>query len=286
MKQLDEYINFITNNNISFISNDARPTMTPTIQQIYSVYNQALHSENINHSVSLYESILNKTPNFVAARYNLAQIIQQHGDLDEALQQYMLAARYNPLDASIFIQIGVVFSMQGRIKEAIEAYLHILKIIPENATSAGQLSSKWRALLNLGVNYHALQDFGKSLEWLEAALNWIHKHNKYSFSKSAWDSELVATYFEIGSLYKDFGDVVTSEKVLLLGAKIAEENTTFDQDLRIDETYIWSNLGEIYLKTKRWKEAEYYFKKCLQRNPNEDLFQLLLENAQNKNFGK
>src|SRR5690606_12833303 len=141
--------------------NDVRPSMTPDIQQIYIMYNQARKSENINFAINLYDAILSKWPNFVAARYNLASTILQTGNLDEALRQYMLAAHYNPLDPSVFMQIGVVFSLQEKRKESIEAYLHVLKITSDNEETAGRISSRWLAMLNIGVGYHALQDFNK-----------------------------------------------------------------------------------------------------------------------------
>jgi len=272
IEQLDEFINFLTANEVFRMSNNVRPSMTPDIQQIYTAYNQVTQSESIDHAINLSTAILNKAPNFVAARYNLALMLRQNGNLDEALQHYIIAARYNPTDPSLFIEIGVVFSRQGKKKEAIEAYLHVLKITSANEVSSGKLSVRWLAMLNIGVIYKELQDFQKSLEWLETALNWINKNNKSLLSESAWDSELVATYLEIGKLYSNFGDIENSEKVLLLGATIAEKTKSLNQDLRIDETDIWMSLGQIYLNTNRWKDAEHYFEKCLKRNPNEKIF--------------
>ena len=54
------------------------------------------YAQNIEQALVLYNSVLRLAPNFVAARYNMASLMKQTGNLDEALRQLILAARYNP----------------------------------------------------------------------------------------------------------------------------------------------------------------------------------------------
>jgi tetratricopeptide (TPR) repeat protein len=285
IEQLDSFINYLTENKISFLSNDLFPSMTPEIKFIYSRYVKALQVGNVEHALSVYNSILSSAPDFVAARYNMAHFMKQSGNLDEALNHYMLAARYNPSDPSIIIEIGVTYSMLGMNEEAIEAFLNVLKITSESNLSGSNLTIRWLAMFNIGLAYRETQEYMKSLQWLEKALEWVDKHNIMP-SMRAWDSEYVTTYLELGNLYKDFGDKQKAEEMYLKGMQTAAKNKSSNQDLRQHETYIWLNLGEIYLDMKKWSEAEHYLEKCLQRHPNNKYFQLLLRNAQNKNFGQ
>jgi tetratricopeptide (TPR) repeat protein len=259
--------------------------MTPEIKSVYSTYIEALQADNVERALSLYNSILNSAQNFVAARYNMAHLMQQYGNLDEALRQYIHALRYNPIDPSIMIEIGVTYSMLGKKEEAIEAYLKVLKMTSESNLSGNNLAIRWLAMLSIGQAYRTIQEHIKSLQWLEKALNWVDEHSKLASFKHAWDSEYVATYLELGSLYHDFGDKQKAEEMYLIGAQMAEKSTSSDHGLREDETSIWLNLGEIYLDVKKWSDAEHFLGKCLSRNPNDEYLQQLLRNAQNKNFG-
>jgi len=282
MKQLDNFINYLTDRKILYMAADSQPSMTPEIKRIYDMFYQVRQAESAEQALDLYRSILDLAPNFVAARYNMANLMRKNGILEEALDQYILAAQYNPKDPSIFIEIGTVLVGLGNKEKAIESYLYVLEITSENDLSGKSLSTRWLAMLNIGVNYRELRKYGESLEWLKKALSWVNRYSKSAFS-NAWDSEFVAAYLEIGSLYREMNKIEECEEMYLLGAGIAEKSNSLDPDLRTDETYIWHYLGIIYLDRGKWEDAEFYFKKALARNPYEAEFLNALEKARKEN---
>ncbi len=70
-------------------------------------------------------------PNYIDAHNNLGIIYSRQGRLNEAIGQYLEAIRLGPGNVEAYNNMGVAYARQGRIKEAVRCFSKALEIKPD-----------------------------------------------------------------------------------------------------------------------------------------------------------
>ena len=280
VEQLDSYINWLTENKVIATYQGGTAEFSPEMRQLFNSYSQIVQSagaQGPEMAIRGYSSLLNRYPKFVAARYNLAHALKGLGRLEEALEQYQTAAQYSPNDPAIYIELGDVYYRLGEKGSEIISYFQALVLAPES-----NVEIFWKTVKNIGQTFGEVQQYQKSLKFLNMALQIALENSQYSLTADAWGNELVATYLELGNTYKYMGNYQKAVEMYMKGVKVGSEAKSATPQLRYHETMVWSALTDLYLQHGNWSQAEQFAQKCANRYPNEQLFQMKLRNAKSR----
>jgi tetratricopeptide (TPR) repeat protein len=113
------------------------------------------------NDITLFERIIEKTPNAAFAHNNLGLAYYTHGRLNEAIQGYLIALRLRPDHADAHYNLGLAYYEQRRFDEAVKEYLTALKIKPDDAKVHSNLGN---AYMNLGLIDDAIRSYQTALQ--------------------------------------------------------------------------------------------------------------------------
>lgn len=111
-----------------------------------------------NSSLSLWSHTLQVTTGNYVAHDNLAMLLLDRGQTDEAMKNFHAALAIDPSDPISNLQIARYDHQQGRWQEAIARYDHLISITPVGAVHSELLSNKGLVYLDMLDNLHAQQD--------------------------------------------------------------------------------------------------------------------------------
>ena len=69
----------------------------------------------------------------------MAGLLRRHGQLDEALELYRLAAELLPANAAAWNDLGVAYALRGRSGEALSAFVIALRVSPTSRDACDNL---------------------------------------------------------------------------------------------------------------------------------------------------
>jgi tetratricopeptide (TPR) repeat protein len=163
----------------------------------------------------------------------LGIVYTKQGKLDEAIEEYKKVLLINPNNARALFNLGETYNKQGKLNEAVEGYKKALSINPNQVL----------ALINLGVAYHKQEKLDEAIEEYKKALL-INPNYAPALSN-------------LGEAYRKQG-------------KLDEAIEEYKKALLINPNYALglSNLGEAYRKQGKLDEAVEEYKKALLINPN------------------
>jgi tetratricopeptide (TPR) repeat protein len=190
--------------------------------------------------------------------------------------------KFKKIKAATTGNIGVIYFNQGYYTRAIEAYYQAMKVNEELGRTALQAEN----LGNIGAVYYTQGDLAKAEEYFKKALQLnklvddkvseainlmnlgsvyfdqknFDKALEFYFNAQKIDDELgggtlTNNYCNIGSVYASLGD---NTKALDYYTKALETNRKGND--RHGEAITLSDLGTIYMRQKKYKLAEKYFK--------------------------
>jgi tetratricopeptide (TPR) repeat protein len=110
---------------------------------------------------TLWQATLRLNPNSWLAQYNLGLVFTQQGRMDEAISQYQKALQIKPDYADAHNNLGNVLLQMGRVDEAILHFQKALEIKPDFAEARNNLGS---ALFRQGRMDEAIWQYQKALE--------------------------------------------------------------------------------------------------------------------------
>jgi len=115
-----------------------------------------------NDNVTLWtHSIEASTDNYVA-HDNLALLLIDRGQTDEAMKHFRAALAIYPSDPTSNLQIAVYDHQHGRLQEAIARYDQMISITPDGPGRAELFSNKGLVYLDLRDNAHAREDLDRA----------------------------------------------------------------------------------------------------------------------------
>jgi Flp pilus assembly protein TadD len=71
--------------------------------------------------------------------HTMAGVLRRHGQLEEALEHYRLAAELLPANAAAWNDLGVAYALLGRNSEALEAFVFALRVSPSSRDACDNL---------------------------------------------------------------------------------------------------------------------------------------------------
>jgi tetratricopeptide (TPR) repeat protein len=90
----------------------------------------------------LYETFLKTYPDDFRMRYNFGNELRDHGNYGEAIDQYLEVLRISPNDANAYINLATCYSSLERTSDALKAYAHAFELEPGWMTS-GNLNHEY-----------------------------------------------------------------------------------------------------------------------------------------------
>lgn len=107
-----------------------------------------------------YELFLEYKPNTPRVLGKLGEVYGKHlGDITKAQNVLERAYELEKQDTNILQKLGVVYAMQGKLKQALSIFLQAYEVDPENA----------RVLMNIGLTYTNMGQVEKGNEFLSRA---------------------------------------------------------------------------------------------------------------------
>ncbi len=101
-------------------------------QALYDQAGQALDAGNTAQAIKLYEELLQKTPDSIAAHINMGAALAQQGRYHEAMQQYRKVLSSDPRNETALLNLGLALYKQGDFSKAREEFDELLKLQPAN----------------------------------------------------------------------------------------------------------------------------------------------------------
>lgn len=184
-------------------------------------------------ALKVSQTAVELSPYDAEAFYNLANIFKELSRLDDALNSYQQAIALKPTDADIYNNLAITFHELGRFEAAVTHYQQAITLKPDHA----------EAYLNLSSSL-------KALERLEEA--------KYSCQQAlAIKPDYAQAYNNLGIIFADLGDLAASEQ-------------SYRQALVINPDYadVHNNLGITLKNLGRYQEAEHCHRQTLVIQPN------------------
>jgi tetratricopeptide (TPR) repeat protein len=81
--------------------------------------------------IGIWQDTVEKSPQKARPHWILGTVLNKQGRTEEAIEHYLHALRINPELEFTHYNLGLAFYNQGRTKESIEHYLHALQIKPD-----------------------------------------------------------------------------------------------------------------------------------------------------------
>ena len=199
--------------------------------------------------------------------FDYASALQKEGRLDEAVEQYNLAVRFNPQDAKVHTSLAVALTGQSKFDAAVPHMDTALRLEPNN----GEFHLVYATLLQrIGHNDEAALHF-------EAATRLKPDSEEAHYSYAAFlaglgkNDEYIAELQRVLQLRPDYpyAELRLADALFakgdLEGAKLH-----YLAALRTDPklTVAYNNLGKLYLTQGQISQAVVQFSEALRLNPN------------------
>lgn len=136
----------------------SKESENPEVLSQFELGNQSYHQGNLTQAIEQYQSCLQREPNFILARYNLAVVLGECDRWQEAIEQLKQVVDRDPKSAQAYNQIGLSYSRIASWQKAIDCYDRAVSLDPNFA----------QAHFNLGMTLLQVGDFQRGFaecEW-------------------------------------------------------------------------------------------------------------------------
>jgi len=114
--------------------NPQNPDFYVLLGKIYAI------GKDVSRARTSFEEAFNIDPNNMHALFNLAQLEQSQGSIDEALKHYEVIRAKNPRNSFISLMIAMLLETKGQTEKAKDIYEQILVTNPENLIAINNLA--------------------------------------------------------------------------------------------------------------------------------------------------
>lgn len=197
----------------------------------------AARNNHYEEAIKAYHSILPSDKNYKDARRTAASLLEEHGYIDEALQELEILAREHK-DIEAIIQMGDIYRSQENFARAISAYNRAEKELGGEITA-----DYWHLLYVRGMAYEQSGDWPKAEKDLKQALEYQPSH------------PYILNY--LGYAWADQG--INLDQALTMIEKAVA--------LRPNDGYITDSLGWVYFKMNKFQEAVPYLEQAVALMP-------------------
>jgi len=170
-------------------------------------------------SETLFRHELEVTENNTLAHNNLGAILDQKGQMDEALRQFQEALRLKPDHAEAHNNLGLALAKKGQMDEALRQFQEALRLNPGHADFHDNVGN---ALARKGQIDEAIRQFQEAIG-LKPDYPWAHNHLGLALVRQGQVDQAIRQYQEAIRLKPDYAEAHNN-----LGA-------AFDKQGQIDE---------------------------------------------------
>ena len=127
--------------------------------------------------VSLWEDCVNKSPHKSRQHYNLGVVLAQNGNLDDAIEHYLIALKIKPDYLEAYYNLGNALARKGDGKAAIYNYRKALQINPgyfKVYYNMGQIFLKQGEIAKAINNYQEALKINSKMTHALYNLSWIY----------------------------------------------------------------------------------------------------------------
>jgi len=217
--------------------------------------------------VTLWEDTISKSPRKARPYEALGTAYAEQGRLDEAIQTFHTALRFNKNDPKVHTNLGVAYYKKGRTAEALSELNKAIAIDPQDAL----------AYYNLANIFTDQERWDDAIEVYRKAVRILPsepmiRHNlAYALNRNGMRREAIDEYLEA---IRNKNDLVESHKNLaalyLQEDQIDEALQHYQEANRIqpDDPMVHRMIGSLYKKQKLFDLALREFEKAAQLDPN------------------
>jgi tetratricopeptide (TPR) repeat protein/4-amino-4-deoxy-L-arabinose transferase-like glycosyltransferase len=237
---------------------------------------------HLTEAIDAYSTAITLRPSYVEAHHNLALLLVKASRIDQALSHYRTALDLDPQNAGIHEDLGVALFKQGKTKDAIDQYQKAIQIDPKKATVYD----------NLGTAYFNLNQLPQALEYYSKAIELnpddpIPHNNIGNVYALTGRPELAVTHYELSLKLKPDDPETLNNLANALAAlgKFSEATENYYKALQIapNDAGIYCNLVACLKQQGRLAEAIEACQKALAINPRHERARKALNELTGKN---
>jgi tetratricopeptide (TPR) repeat protein len=230
---------------------------------------QALMNDNqFDEALKVYRQIATADPEDAGNLVHISEILRRQGKYEEALAMVKKAVKKDPDSPEAGYNEGLLFDVLGRYDEAAQIYEHMVDVTSHanGAYTADEKNNRSIFLERLGSVYHEQNKVDEAIATFQKMIDLGG-----DFTLKGYEDEV--------DVYRD---AKMFDKAIDVSRKAVQANPK-DRDLKLmlagelidqgkddegiamakgllnnsaDDQKVWLSLGQIYTRTRRWKDAE------------------------------
>lgn len=191
-------------------------------------FSSITYSRNMlwQHSVTLWQDSIVKSPQKFRPRFNLAKSYEARGSLDLAAENYRAAINLKPDDVMAHNNLGNAYLNQGRLEEAIEEFQAAVHLNPEAPLTHDNLGYVY---FKQGRPNEAIKEYQTAIKLAPGAAE-IHNNIGYVYFTQGRFDEAAAEYQTALKLKPDFPAALDNMKLLEMKSQ-AHKGATEDRSM-------------------------------------------------------
>lgn len=266
-------------------------------EEIYEIFRPLISSSHPQNAIDVLKKLVETWPNFAIAHNDLGVLYYDTGDKEKALMHYQKATRFQPSNITFQKNLADFYYVeQGRVEEALQLYVKILEIDPEDVETllvTGHICVALNQFDDAKVFYNRVleiepwkTEIQENLKKLEKAqqveINPKPAEKMYLDIQNTMDNaqpkKTIQRLEKLIQSWPDFAIAHNDLGVLYYNSGEKEKALTHYQEavrLHPEKITFQKNLADFYyVEQKRTKEALQLYVKIMESNP-EDVETLL-----------
>jgi len=227
---------------------------------------------------TLWQTTIRRNPASWMAYNNLATILLEKGQVDEAISHYRKALEIRSVDAMPHYNLGDALLRKGEVNAAISLYYKALELAPDSPATHINLGN---VLLKQGQVDNAISHYRRALEiWPDDPA--AHNNLGNALVKKGLADEAISHYQKALKSKPDYAQAHDNlSNALLAQGRINEAISGYQKALEIKaaDPFAHNNLGNALVQKGQLDEAIYHCQKALELRPNYAEAHLNLGNA-------
>ncbi len=219
-----------------------------------------------DEAIAQFQEALEIKPDYAEARYNLGVALARRGQYDEAIPHFKKALEIKPDYADAYLNLGVAVCSQGHVAEAIAYYQKALELKPNDAAAYNDLGS---ALVMCGRGDEAIAHFHKALE-IEPDYADARYNLGVALARRGQYDEAIIHFKKALEIKPNYADAYLNLGAAVCSQGHVAEAIAYDQkalELKPDDAEIPNNLASALAMCGRFDEAIAHFQEALELKP-------------------
>jgi len=236
---------------------------------------QALFNDNqLDEALKEFQELAKADPEDAGALIHIAEVQQRQEKYAEALKTIRQARKKDPESLEAGYHEGLLLDVLGRFDEAVEVYEKMVDLTSHanGAYKADEKNNRGIFLERLGAVYQEQNKVDQAVATYQKLIDMGGETavNGYKAQVGAYtDAKQFDKAVEVARKAVA-ANPTDNEMKLILAGELADQGKT-DEGLALtkslltnskDDRAVWIGLGQIYVRARRWKEAEEAFNKA------------------------